>query len=77
MELDRRQLKKIMRRYFINTARLLLWRHNEALETLEQQILDLNWELSEEGLMQVDIHRKKEEDPQDHQRIFAARIQFE
>lgn len=41
MELDRRQLKKIMRRYFINTARLLLWRHNEALETLEQQILDL------------------------------------
>jgi acyl-ACP thioesterase len=46
-------------------------------EALEQQTLDLNWELSEEGLMQVDIHRKKEEDPEDHHRIFAARIQFE
>ena len=30
--LDRRLLKKIMRRYFINTARLLLWRENQALE---------------------------------------------
>lgn len=39
--LDRRMLKKIMRRYFINTARLLLWRRNEALEALERQILDL------------------------------------
>lgn len=41
MDLDRRELKRIMRRYYINTARLLLWRHNEALEELEQQILDL------------------------------------
>ena len=41
MTLDRRLLKKIMRRYFINTARLLLWRRNEALDVLEQQILDL------------------------------------
>lgn len=39
--LDRRLLKKIMRRYFINTARLLLWRENQALEDLERQILDL------------------------------------
>lgn len=39
--LDRRTLKKIMRRYFINTARLLLWRENQALEDLERQILDL------------------------------------
>ena len=39
--LDRRTLKKIMRRYFINTARLLLWRENQALEELERQILDL------------------------------------
>ena len=41
MNLDQRLLKKIMRRYFINTARLLLWRRNEALDVLEQQILDL------------------------------------
>ena len=41
MEMDRRQLKKLMRRYFINTARLLLWRRNQALEELEHQILDL------------------------------------
>lgn len=39
--LDRALLKKIMRRYFINTARLLLWRSNQALEDLEQRILDL------------------------------------
>lgn len=39
--LDRRLLKRITRRYFINTARLLLWRRNEALEALERQILDL------------------------------------
>lgn len=38
---NRRELKKIMRRYFINTARLLLWRGNEALEALQGQILDL------------------------------------
>lgn len=41
MELDRHLLKKIMRRYFINTARLLFWRNNGALDALERQILDL------------------------------------
>lgn len=39
--LDRALLKKLMRRYFINTARLLLWRRNQALEDLEHRILDL------------------------------------
>lgn len=41
MERNPAQLKKIMRRYFINTARLLLWRSNAALEQLEGRILDL------------------------------------
>ena len=39
--LDRALLKKIMRRYFITTGRLLFWRHNEAKAALEEQILDL------------------------------------
>ena len=43
--LDRRLLKKIMRRYFINTARLLLWRRNGALEELERRILELMLEV--------------------------------
>jgi acyl-ACP thioesterase len=46
-------------------------------EALEQQRLDLTWELSEEGLMQVDIHRDQEEDPSNYDRIFAAKILYE
>ena len=44
-------------------------------EALEQQNLELNWELTEEGLMQVDIHRPRE--GEDYDRIFAARLQYE
>jgi acyl-ACP thioesterase len=46
-------------------------------EALEQQRLDMTWELSEEGLMQVDIHRDQEEDPSNYDRIFAAKILYE
>ena len=44
-------------------------------EALEQQQLELNWELTEEGRMQVDIHRPHE--GEDYDRIFAARLQYE
>ncbi len=38
---NRAGLKKIMRRYFINTARLLFWLDNEAKADLENRILTL------------------------------------
>ena len=44
-------------------------------EALEQQNLNLTWEQNEDGLMQVDIHRNRED--QDYDRIFAAKILFE
>jgi hypothetical protein len=47
---------------------------NEALET---QQLTLNWDLDEEGNLQADIHRSKEENNGDYDRIFAARIKYE
>ena len=46
-------------------------------EAREDQSLDLNWELGETGVLQVDIHRKKETDNQDYDRIFAAMIEFD
>ena len=46
-------------------------------EALEQQTLDLTWELQENGELQVDIHRSKEDPNQDYDRIFAAKILFE
>ena len=47
---------------------------NEALET---QTLDLNWQLDEDRNLQIDIHRSKENSPEDYDRIFAARVQYE
>ena len=46
-------------------------------EAREGQTLDLNWELDETGALQVDIHRKKEADGLDFDRIFAAKIEFD
>ena len=43
-------------------------------EALEQQKLDLTWELDPQGMMQVDIHRDK--DGKD-ERVFSARIQYD
>ena len=47
---------------------------NEALET---QKLDLNWDFDEDGNLHVDIHRSKEDHPEDYDRIFAARVKYE
>ena len=46
---------------------------NEALET---QKLDLNWDFDEDGNLHVDIHRSKEDHPEDYDRIFAARVKY-
>ena len=46
---------------------------NEALET---QQLDLTWDRDEEGNLHVDIHRSKEDQTEDYDRIFAARIKY-
>ena len=45
-------------------------------EALEGQQLDINWELNEEGQLQLDIHRSKEDTPEDYDRIFAARVTY-
>ena len=47
---------------------------NEALET---QKLNLNWDFDEDGNLHVDIHRSKEDTPEDYDRIFAARVTYE
>lgn len=39
--MDRALLKKLMRRYFITTGRLLFWLGNPAKDDLEEKILDL------------------------------------
>lgn len=43
-------------------------------EAREGQTLDITWELSEDGQLQADIHRSKEDDEYD--RIFAAKIRM-
>lgn len=45
--LERRELKRIMRRYFVDTARLLYWRSNEAMEMLQTRILELMLEIQD------------------------------
>ena len=45
-------------------------------EALEGQKLDLNWEMDEDGTLQLDIHRAKE-DGDDYDRIFAARVVYQ
>lgn len=46
-------------------------------EAREGQSLDMTWELDETGALQVDIHRQKEADAADYDRIFAAKVEFE
>lgn len=43
-------------------------------EALEHQNLDLTWDLGEDGLLQLDIHRNKEAGEYD--RIFAAKVKY-
>ena len=46
-------------------------------EAREGQTLDLHWDTDPNGDLLVDIHRKKEENPADYDRIFAAKISFD
>jgi acyl-ACP thioesterase len=46
-------------------------------EALENQQLDLMWDYDEEGILHVDIHRSKDGDGSDYDRIFATRIKYE
>ncbi len=45
-------------------------------EALEAQTLQQHWSLDDQGLLQVDIHRQKDTDAEDHDRIFAAKVQY-
>ncbi len=45
-------------------------------EAKEQQDLDLTWDMTPDGQLQVDIHRNKEEAAPEYDRIFAAKILY-
>lgn len=45
-------------------------------EARENQLLTVNWGLTEAALLDVDIHRAKAEDPDKEERVFAAQIHF-
>lgn len=47
--------------------------HNEAMEG---QQISLNWELSEQGILQVDAHREKTSVSDMKDRVFSAQVQF-
>lgn len=47
--------------------------HNEAIEG---QRISLNWELSEQGCLQVDAHREKTDVSDMKNRVFSAQVQF-
>ena len=46
-------------------------------EALEGQSLDVTWAVDDEGALQVDIHRQKQDAPEDYDRIFAAKVEFQ
>lgn len=46
-------------------------------EALENQPLDLTWDFDEDGNLNVDIHRSKDDNESDYDRIFATRIKYE
>jgi acyl-ACP thioesterase len=46
-------------------------------EALENQKLDLTWEYDEENTLHVDIHRNKDSDDADYDRIFSTKIKYE
>ena len=45
-------------------------------EALEGQQVTLDWELSEEGILQVDGHRPQTPDSDEKTRVFSAKVQF-
>ena len=48
--------------------------HSEALE---EEALDIHYELKEEGLLQVDAWRNQADSDASHHRVFAAQIRYE
>ena len=47
--------------------------HNEALEG---QTVSLDWQLTNEGCLQVDAHRVKTDVPAGNDRVFSAQVLF-
>lgn len=47
-----------------------------ANEALESQNLTLDWELTEEGILQVDAHRENTDVPGKKHRVFSAQVSF-
>ena len=45
-------------------------------EALEGQSLDLDWELTEDGILQVDAHRENTDVPGKSYRVFSAQVLF-
>lgn len=45
-------------------------------EALENQSVTLDWQLSEDGLLQVNAHREKTDVPAGKDRVFSAQMQF-
>ena len=47
-----------------------------ANEARESQVIDLNWELTEDGCLQVDAHREKTDVSGKNHRVFSAQLLF-
>lgn len=47
-----------------------------ASEALENQVLTLEWDLSEDGILQVDAHRENTLVPDKKHRVFSAQVLF-
>lgn len=47
-----------------------------ASEALEAQVLNLDWELTEDGILQVDAHRKSTDVSDKKHRVFSAQVLF-
>lgn len=45
-------------------------------EAKEGQQIDLSWELSEDGILQVDAHRQRTDVCEKHERVFSAQLLF-
>ncbi len=46
-------------------------------EALEGQDIQLNWEMSDEGILQVNAYRESTDVPQENHRVFSAQVLFE
>ena len=47
-----------------------------ASEALEAQVLNLDWELTEDGILQVDAHRERTDVSQGTERVFSAQVLY-